>query len=73
MADYLELDVVTLSQTLKRQASGIRQIAGETLDGDFRRGLIELALDYDHQAEKLSFGDAPERKSATKRRVKSPM
>jgi hypothetical protein len=68
MADNLELDFVTLSKTLKKQASGIRQIAGETLDGDFRRGLLELAQDYDHQAEKLVNGYAPHRMSATKRR-----
>ena len=60
MADNLGLDVVTLSKTLKKQATGIRQIADETLDGDFRRGLLELAQDYDHQAEKLAYGDVHE-------------
>jgi hypothetical protein len=53
MADYADLNVETLGKTLRKQASGFRQLADEILDGDFRSRLIELALDYDCQAEKL--------------------
>jgi hypothetical protein len=53
MANPLELNLETLGKSLKQQASGIRRLAGETLDGDFRRRLLELAQDYDRQAEKL--------------------
>jgi hypothetical protein len=56
MADPLEVNLETLGKTLAQRASGIRRLAGEILDGDFRRRLLELAQDYDRQAAKLGSG-----------------
>ena len=53
MTDNVELNVKTLGKTLRKQASGFRQLAGESLDGEFRSRLLELAGDYDRQAESL--------------------
>jgi hypothetical protein len=36
MADNLELNVEALSKTLRKQASGFRQLAGESLEGAFK-------------------------------------
>ena len=47
------MDVDTLGKTLRKKAAGIRSLAGEILDGDFRRSLESLAVDYDAQATKL--------------------
>jgi CheY-like chemotaxis protein len=57
MADPLDLDVKALGKTLRRQASGFRHLADETL-GDCRTNLLALATDYDHQASRLEHGDA---------------
>jgi hypothetical protein len=43
----------TIGTTFRNQASGLRHLAGQVLDDDFRSRLLEVALDYDHQAEKL--------------------
>jgi hypothetical protein len=59
MADNIELNVATLSKRLRKQASGFRRLAGEILDGDFRRNLLNLAMDYDAQAESLERKNAP--------------
>jgi hypothetical protein len=56
MTDYIDLNIETLLKTLRRQASGMRRLAGDILDGDFRRGLLELARDYDRQAEGFERG-----------------
>jgi hypothetical protein len=54
MADTVKkLNVEALSKALRKQASGFRQLAGEILDGEFRGRLLELALDYERQAENL--------------------
>jgi len=53
MTDYLELNVETIGATFRNQASGLRHLAGQVLDDDFRGRLLDVALDYDHQAEKL--------------------
>ena len=53
MTDNLELNVDALSKTLRKQASGFRQLANESLDGAFRSRLLVLARDYDRQAENL--------------------
>jgi hypothetical protein len=53
MTDYLELNVATIGTTFRNQASGLRNLAGQILDDDFRNRLLEVASDYDHQAEKL--------------------
>ena len=58
MADNIELNVATLSKRLRSQASGFRRLAGEILDGDFRRNLLNLAMDYDAQAETLECTNA---------------
>ena len=50
MADYLESNFETIGATLRKKASGIRQLAGKILEGEFRGRLLELALDYEHQA-----------------------
>jgi hypothetical protein len=60
MADNLELNVEALSKTLRKQASGFRQLAGESLEGDFQGRLLELALDYDRQAENLEHVNLPQ-------------
>jgi hypothetical protein len=54
MTDNLELNVEALSKTLKKQASGFRHLADESIEGEFRSRLLELALDYDRQAENLA-------------------
>jgi hypothetical protein len=59
MTDNVELNVESLSKTLRKQASGFRQLASESLDGEFRSRLLELAGDYDRQAENLNYRDAP--------------
>jgi len=58
MTDNVDLNVESLSRTLRKQASGFRQLAGESLDGEFRSRLLELAGDYDRQAESLDHRDA---------------
>ena len=52
MADYLESNFETIGATLRMKASGIRQLAGKLLEGEFRGRLLELALDYEHQAKR---------------------
>jgi hypothetical protein len=59
MTDYNELNVETLGTTLRNRASGMRQLASKILDGEFRSGLLELAQDYDRQAETLQRGAHP--------------
>ena len=58
MTDNVELNVGSLSRTLRKQASGFRQLAGESLDGEFRSRLLDLAGDYDRQADSLDHRDA---------------
>jgi hypothetical protein len=53
MADYLESNFETIGATLRNKASGIRQLAGKILEGEFRGRLLELAQDYEHQAKRL--------------------
>jgi hypothetical protein len=50
MVDYLELHFETIGATLRKQASGMRELAGGILDGEFRGRLLGLALDYEYQA-----------------------
>jgi hypothetical protein len=50
MADDLILD----AETLRQKASAFRRLAAEILGGDFRRSLLELALEYDRQAMRLA-------------------
>ena len=59
MPDNVELNVESLSKTLRKQALGFRQLANESLDGEFRSRLLGLAGDYDRQAESLEHRDAP--------------
>ena len=49
MADDLILD----AETLRHRASAFRRLAAEILGGDFRRSLLELALEYDRRAMRL--------------------
>jgi hypothetical protein len=58
MANNLELNVEAPSETLRGQASGFRRLAGEILDGEFRGRLLELALDYEREAENLEHGNS---------------
>ena len=60
MTDYLELNVEVLSKTLKKQASGFRRLAGEILDGEFRGRLLELAQDYEREAENPEHRNFPQ-------------
>lgn len=60
MADNVELNVEALSKTLKKQASGFRQLADESLEGEFRSRLLELALDYERQAKNLQHVNFPQ-------------
>jgi hypothetical protein len=53
MGDNLELNVECLSKRLKKQALGFRQLADESIDGEFRSRVLDLALDYERQAERL--------------------
>jgi hypothetical protein len=53
MGDNFELNVECLSKRLKKQAVGFRQLADESIDGEFRSRVINLALDYERQAERL--------------------
>ena len=53
MADNLELNVEFVIKTLSKQASAFRQLADESLDGGFRSRVLDLALDYERQAERL--------------------
>jgi hypothetical protein len=41
------MEIETLGKTFRKQASGMRLLADEILDGEFRRGLLVLARDYD--------------------------
>jgi hypothetical protein len=50
MADYLELNFETMGAILRKQAWGMRELAGGILDGEFRGRLLELALDYERRA-----------------------
>ena len=59
MTDGLELNVDTLGEALRKQASGVRRLANGILDGEFRRGLLSLAADYDAQATKVERKTAP--------------
>jgi hypothetical protein len=59
MVDYLELNFSTIGATLRKQASGMRELAGGILDGEFRGRLLELALDYEHQAITLARTGTP--------------
>ena len=59
MADHFELDVEILGKRLRNQASGFRRLAGEIQDGEFRRNLLNLATDYDAQAEALERKNGP--------------
>jgi hypothetical protein len=59
MTDYLELNVEALSKTLRQQASGFRQLAGESVEGGFQSRLLVLAQDYDRQAESLERVNLP--------------
>jgi hypothetical protein len=59
MVDYLELNFGTMGATLRKHASGMRELAGEILDGEFRGRLLELALDYEHQAITLERTGTP--------------
>jgi hypothetical protein len=49
MADDLVLD----AETLRQKASAFRRLAAEIMGGEFRRSLLELALEYDRQALRL--------------------
>jgi hypothetical protein len=49
MADDLGDDATSLRQT----ASGFRHLAAQILGGDFRRRLLELALEYERRATRL--------------------
>jgi hypothetical protein len=60
MADNLELNIAALSKTLKKQALGFRQLADESLEGGFRSRLLDLALDYERQAENLEHVNLPQ-------------
>jgi hypothetical protein len=62
MVDNLELNIAALSETLKKQASGFRHLADESLEGGFRNRLLELALDYECQAENLEHMNLPPRR-----------
>jgi hypothetical protein len=59
MTDYLNINFENLSKALRQQASGMRQLARETIPGDFQSSLLALALDYDRQAVTLEQRDAP--------------
>lgn len=59
MTDYHELNIEALGKTLRERASGMRRLASQTLDGEFRTRLIALALHYDLQAEALELGTRP--------------
>jgi hypothetical protein len=56
MTDYLELNIEALGTTFRKRASGMRMLADEILDGEFRRDLLVLARDYDLKAEGLERG-----------------
>ena len=56
MTDYLGLNIETLGNTLRERAAGMRLLANKILDGEFQRGLLELARDYDLQAEVFQRG-----------------
>jgi hypothetical protein len=59
MTDYYELNIEALGKTLRERASGMRRLASQILDGEFRIKLIALALHYDLQAEALERGTRP--------------
>jgi hypothetical protein len=63
MADNVELNVEALSKTLKKQASGFRRLAVESIEGGFRSRLLELALDYEREAENPEHGNFPQQSS----------
>ena len=56
MTDYLGLNIEALGNTLRERAAGMRLLAHKILDGEFRRGLLVLAQDYDLRAEVLERG-----------------
>ena len=60
MADNVELNVEAPSETLKKQASGFRRLAVESIEGGFRSRLLELALDYERQAKNLEHTNSPQ-------------
>jgi hypothetical protein len=59
VTDNLKLNVDAPSATLRKQASGFRQLAGESLDEGFRGRVLELAQDYERQAESLEDVNLP--------------
>jgi hypothetical protein len=58
MTDYLNINFENLGNALRKRASGMRQLARETIPGDFQSSLLALDLDYDLQAVKLEQRDA---------------
>jgi hypothetical protein len=56
MTDLHELNIETLCNTLRKRASGMRQLASEIRDEEFRSGLLALAQNYDRKAETLQRG-----------------
>jgi hypothetical protein len=71
MIDHLELNIETLGTTFRKRASGMRLLADKILDGEFRRGLLALARDYDLRAERLERGTSatPVRRRRQSRRA----
>jgi len=71
MTDYLELNIEALGTTFRKRASGMRLLADEIVDGEFRRGLLALARDYDLKAEGLecSTSATPVRRRRQSRRA----
>ena len=65
MSDALALDALAL----RRKASGFRRLAADILGGDFRRRLLELALEYERRATQLDRRVGPHGLSAAGRRV----
>src|SRR4051812_9736201 len=53
MGHHLELNVQTLGKNLRKRALGFRQLAGGTIDRDFRGNLLGLAQDHNRQAVTL--------------------
>lgn len=69
MTDYLELNIAALGTIFRKRASGMRLLADEILDGEFRRGLLALARDYDQKAESIERGTSP---TPVRRRTRKP-
>ena len=59
MTDNLEIDLGVPSSTLRKKAAAFRSLAREMFPCDFRRNLLELAEDYDHQASGTERGNKP--------------